>query len=383
MIDRDKFFPDDFDRIYAKYFANIRNSDEVMLDPSYWYKNYSKAAIEYGYGEIKNYRSDYNDNLRKEKPIILETISKWDEATYEYNDITLCSSATSGSLIVLSYLKNVLGLNSILFETPCYFASVKQAQFLNFNVKMLPTYHPNYTIQLPDLKTSHPKIVWITQPRFGLGSDYCIDDLNEILSICNKKDYIVVDEATEQHSPSHLCRYNFKTDSRVIKIRSPFKGLGINGPRLSAIIHGNSRRALLQNILEEIQGAMDVFSIDFSTKILSDDDKYFAMLNSANEQIVETYKKLRKYTVGTNLSLSDINNGYIGSVSLKYNNPNIGYSIKRERLLKHCAIHRMPVILGATLRFAKDTEREHIRLNYFNKVSELKDAINILILFAV
>lgn len=379
MRDKSVFFPDDLDRINSKYFSQLRKENKVLLDPSYWYKNYTQAALEFGYNEIKNYKSDYHDSLKLEKPLIVDTISKWDETLYNYDDMTICSSTTSGSIILLAYLKEVFKIENIFFETPCYFASLKQAELLNFNVTMLPTYFKNdFTIDVEAFKDTKRKIIWLTQPRYGLGSNYDVNVLKEILSICGKNDFIIIDEATEQLFPSHLSEYNFQYDERIIKLRTPFKGIGINGPRLSMIIHGSLHRKRIQNTLEEIQGAMDVFSLDFANKVFSDQDKYFAMLGAANNQVKNTYNKLLPRTIGSKLTLSEINNGYIASVFMTYENNSFGYAKRREKLLQYCAENNMPIILGSTLCFAKDRDREQIRLNYFNTTSDLINAINIL-----
>ena len=383
MSSKLQFFPDDIDRINKKYFSDIRKNNQIVADPSYWYENYSETALNSGFSHIKNYKSDYHDSLKEEKPIILQILSIWDSTSYGYDDLTVCSSTTSGSLILLSYLKSVAGIKNIYFETPCYFASLKQAELLNYKVNKLPTYYKeNFNFDFSSLSDER-KIVWLTQPRYGLGKNYEIEHLESLLSKCGKNDFIVIDEATEQLLPAHLANYNFQSDPRILKIRTPFKGIGINGPRISTIIHGEKHRHSIQNILEQVQGAMDIFSLNFAIDVFKNHSHYFFMLASSNNQVKSTYKKLLPRAIGTNLQLSSIENGYISSVLLNYGKTKQGYSKKREKLLQYCSKVKIPVILGANLNFAKDERIEPIRLNYFNKSSELILALDHLAKFSL
>lgn len=383
MLDRKLFFPDDLDRINNKYFNRIREEEVDFLDPSYWFENYSKAAIEAGFENIKNYKSDYHGGLKSEKPLVLEALSSWDLSEYLYDDITMCGSATGASLTVLAYLKNVLGINRVCFETPCYFASLKQAQFFGYRVTMLPTYFPDFKLDTSQLMTDEPKVIWLTQPRFGLGTNYDLTLFDQILQALGKKDVLVVDEAAESCFPSHLAKYNFSLDPRIIKIRSPFKGIGINGPRISMIIHGDVHRHQMQNTLEQVQGSMDVFSLNFAKTIFEKKGVYRSLIAAAQGQVLNSHKKLKTAVIGTKLKLSLMESGYIGSVSINYDNDELGYTKKREALLKYCALNKMPVILGSTMNFAKDNDREHIRISYFNKTEKLVDAIGILAGFTI
>ena len=372
------FFPDDIDRINAKYFKVLREQNEILADPSYWYQNNSDAVEKYGYKKIGAYRSDYNMGIREEKPIILDGLSHWDLCTYDYNDLTLCSTATAASFIVLSHIKNQGKIKKIYFETPCYFASLRQSEYLGFEVNRLPSYYDsNFQVDFSVLPKD-PKIIWLTQPRYGIGQNNSLSTIESLLSNMGKRDFLIIDEAAENMYPAHLREFNFKRDPRIIKIRNPFKGMGLNGPRISSIIHGPKHRASIQIALEVIQGAMDALALSFTTQVMLDIQRYKSMMQIANSQVCETYNRLIKRTIKTNLDLTKMESGYIGSINLKYVDNDLKFFKRRERLLKYCSDRKMPVILGSNMNFAVDRNYEQIRLSYFNNLEDLETAIKIL-----
>lgn len=383
MDNRQIFLSDDFDRINNKYFNRLRESQSVRFDPSYWIKNFTEVALEFEFEAVKNYKSDFQFGLKEEKPIVISAFSEWDTCKYRYDDITVCSSATTASLIILAYLKDNFDIKSVFFESPCYFGSLKQAQLLGLNAKRIPTYYEkSFELDCKFLQLEEtPKVLWVTQPRFGLGNNQIEKQIMNYLYHLSKNDFLVIDEATEQLYPSHLRDFNYFLDDRIIKIRSPFKPIGINGPRLSTIIHGDKRRKRIQNTLEQVQGAIDTFSLSF-TKEVFEKGKLKYMLSSANQQVIRTYKKAHSFCLGTNLNPSNMENGYIGSVAIALDG-STKYLKSREKLLSFCAENGMPVILGANLNFAKDNRREFVRLSYFNEEKEILESLRILSTFTV
>ena len=189
MTTKSVFFPDDLDRINSKYFSELRQKGMIKADPSYWYQNFSEVAKSDEFCNFKSYKSDYYYGLKNEKPIIVDAFSAWDDIQYGYDDITLCSSATSASFILLSYIKSILGINDIYFETPCYFASLKQAELLEFNINLIPTYSDSsFEAEYFFEHKKRKKIIWITQPRYGLGTNQNIKKFESLLEKCGKKD---------------------------------------------------------------------------------------------------------------------------------------------------------------------------------------------------
>lgn len=377
-----KFVPDDFERIQKKYFDEIIEKNNQISDISYWYNSTSKAANLGEYNKFVAYKSDYGNSLKEQKKSILECVENWDKTSYDYHDFTLCSSATSASLIILTFLKSSLGIKNIVFESPCYFASVEQAKSLGFNTIIAATYiKDNFFFELKNKYfEDEPKVVWITQPRFGLGYNQEKEYLDEIIEGLNKKDIIIIDEATEQYFPSYLHNYNFNRDHRIIKFRSFFKGMGINGPRISYILHGRGLRKEMQRHLENVQGSIDIFSLNFAKELTGNLLKFKKMLRIANQQVISLRDQIQTYCINSNIELIKIENGYIGSIAYKYNSKDKGWSYfkRREELLKLCASLNLPVILGAMMNFAKDPDYEFIRVNFFNEETQLLNGIRVL-----
>jgi histidinol-phosphate/aromatic aminotransferase/cobyric acid decarboxylase-like protein len=377
------FYPDDIDRNHKKYFKSLREDGQDIIDPSYWYANYSPVLEEENLSRFGRYRSDYGTSMASEKPQLVEAFSKWDEQNYQYDEITICSSATSASLIILAYLKNTYGTSHVYFETPCYFASLSQAEMLGYKVERLATHlEDGFLLNSTQIPHSGPKVLWLTQPRYGLGQHQEKRLLEEYLKTLGKNDFIVLDEAADNTYPTWLSDFNFSRDPRILKIRSPFKGVGINGPRISAILHASQYRKSIEIHLEKLQGSIDVNSLEFGLKVMGNEQLYRSLLENSNEQILKVNKKLHVQSLGSGLILSEMQSGYIGSVAVPYEDPSNRTYQKREGLLAFCAEHRMPVILGANLNFATNAAYEFIRLSYFNHEDVLRRAISILISFA-
>ena len=66
----------------------------------------------------------------------------------------------------------------------------------------------------------------------------------------------------------------------------------------------------------------------------------------------------------TALSLSPLENGYLGSLHVHFNN-NFSIEHNRNDLLLYCKKVKIPIILGASMYYAFEPKIEHIRLNYF------------------
>ena len=300
-----------------------------------------------------------------EKSEIVSVISRWDRELFTEKHITLCSSATTGSLAILNYLKTMQGIETIAFETPSYFASVRQAELLGFNVHLLPTFYENsFHASLEQIKClPGKKALWITQPRYGLGSNNCIGYLEAQLNCLSSSDRLIIDEATEQIEPSPLRRVSPINDQRIMKIRNPFKSIGVNGPRIAVLIHSSKATDALRLCREQVQGSIDVFSLRFASQIFADPNRYFGLLRATNKFVIDSYNSLAVRALGSTLTVLPFENGYIGSVAIDIQKSEDSYTQKREKLLAYCGENRMPVILGANMRFAIDPEREYVRIN--------------------
>jgi histidinol-phosphate/aromatic aminotransferase/cobyric acid decarboxylase-like protein len=366
---REYFLPDDYDRINNKYFKKLRNSGNIEADPSFWFDSISPAEDIFPSSHINKYRSDYQNGLKEEKDVFINCINQWDLQSFDYNEITICSSVTTASFITLLFLQS-RNVNDIFFETPAYFACIGQAKSLKMNVFLIPTYFENQ-FQMTDKFLSsfnnhrHSKAIWITQPRFGLGTNQSLEKIIEIIKHLNKDDFIIIDEATEQLFPTLIRDINFGYFKNVIKLRSFFKSSGLNGPRISFILHHKEYRELIQNYLEIAQGAIDCFSLEFAKTHLQNIEFFKSILLAANIYVNSLRRKVESFSRGTNIISIPLENGYIGSIAVTLSRIK-NYYREREGLLHHCARCKVPVILGSTMRFPKDVLYEFIRMNYFN-----------------
>lgn len=152
--------------------------------------------------------------------------------------------------------------------------------------------------------------------------------------------------------------------------------MGLNGPRISTIIHPKVMKNDLNLSLWIYQGGLDIFSLELIKKTAN--INYFkSILNTSLEQVIQTKQRLKKHVLGSNLQLSNMQNGYIGSLIFKYNNGK-EYQENRELLLKLLSKNRIVVTLGASMNFAYDKNFEFIRLNYYIHQEHLADTIDIM-----
>ena len=157
--------------------------------------------------------------------------------------------------------------------------------------------------------------------------------------------------------------------------------MGLNGIRLSFIMHSKNIRPEIQNHMEVFQGAIDYYSLNTIFNLSSDIDKFKSMLAIANQQVIELRQKVERALLGSQIIASKLVNGYMGSLSLNFNDFTGPILRKRENLLKFCYANKMPIIIGSTMRFSKHEKTEFIKINYFKSTYEILKGINILLGF--
>lgn len=374
------FQKDDFFTINKKYFEHIINDKNDYLHPSGFLNTNIKSIQKFDNITIDKsnfieYRNDSTSNILEYKDIIQNLFHHWDNYFYDNDELTICHSVTIGSIAVLDFLyKN--HIRSIIFETPVYYATLIQAEQMNFNITKIPSFYKDNFISPLTVSSIEPKVYWITQPRISLGINQDIQYIENIINKLREVDYLVIDEATELMFPSHLSFTTKYTNKNIIKIRSIFKGMGLNGPRISTIIHPKVMKNDLNLSLWIYQGGLDIFSLELIKKTAN--INYFkSILNTSLEQVIQTKQRLKKHVLGSNLQLSNMQNGYIGSLIFKYNNGK-EYQENRELLLKLLSKNRIVVTLGASMNFAYDKNFEFIRLNYYIHQEHLADTIDIM-----
>lgn len=376
MAKNSLFEKDPYEEFDSKYFRQLRESGNIYADPSGWRDTITSVLSDNIFKpESQFYYSDFYNHLDSFKDKLVPLFSKWDKCKYTSENITLCHSATIGSLIALTYLK-WQGIKTIIFETPYYFASYYQAKSLGFKTIRIPTFYSNkfkLDLSIAQMDKNEPYALFITQPRTALGVNQELDLVQSILENLGSKNFLIIDEATEQLFPSHLSQFNVNDHPRLIKIRSVFKPMGINGLRLAYLIHSPQIRRGIADEMEVMQGALDYNSLKVAFDLSHDPNRFESLLRLANSQVKSIHEKLSVTILGTNITLSPIDNGYIGScaILLKSNDD-------KRALIRYCAEHKMPIIVGASMGFAKQDKIELIRLNYFNKAHHLSRALDML-----
>lgn len=367
MDNKSYFAIDDFDEIYENYFKGISMWEALDADVSYWYNITSKAIdilqIE---GNAQYYRSDYSKGLSKEKEKILYGLSQWESFDIHPTECTLCTSATMASLIVLTFLKRI-GIQQIIFETPCYFASLIQAKLLGFEIILIPTYYSDhYSLKIREdiFSNNKKKSIWLSQPRFALGINQNANYISDLYKHITNNDFIIIDEANEHIFPSPLRSLQPHSMSRIIRFKSLFKPLGLNGPRISCIFHNREYRSLFQDAMDVMQGGIDYNSIALAVDLYSHPNILSCALERVHRQIIDLKQKAEIITQWSNIELSPLENGYLGALHIHYNN-DLTIEQNRHKLLTFCKKIEMPVILGASMYYATEPNIEHIRLNYF------------------
>lgn len=361
----------------------MRALGTVDADPSGWVATYSRASRLVSLAPMRRrdfsrYYIDEGNSLRERKEPIRKLLSAWEEREVDLQEFTLCPAGATASLVILATLK-ALGISVVLFETPCYFGTVEQAEQLHLRFDLLPTYQ-SCSYRLPDVhRTLHRGNValWLTQPRASLGFNQSCRNLESLLSQLGPKGYLVIDEVTDQSFPAHLRSLRSGNSvGRLIRIRSFTKGMGLNGFRLAAILHPEPLRRDIVAALETFGGALDIHSLLTVSTFGDDLPRFRKMLAAANEQVNALRAVAERLARFTDLSVNRLVNGYIGTLVADLTKLGRTHAERRTHLLEGCRRMRTPVMLGASSYMAKDPPREAIRLNLFMQPENIIRGIN-------
>jgi DNA-binding transcriptional MocR family regulator len=373
MIDRRFFALDDYNRIQAQYFADLKRQGRVRADPSGWLDTYSSAeallpAHSLPPHSITRYFVDEGSALGPPKERIRRLLSAWESREISIDGFTLCPSCGNASLVTLSTLKDC-GVKKILFETPAYFATIEQAALLRIPFQLLPTYRDqNY--RLPDLgqymSRNLPTAIWLTHPRASLGFDQPHKLIRALLEQAGPRGYLVIDEATDQSYPAHLGGKSRFPRDRLIRLRSFTKGMGLNGFRAAVILHPDKLRENLTHSIEALGGSLDAHSLFAVAEFAAAPARFHRMLAAASQQVNDLRHVAERLVRGSPVTINRLTNGYIGSMVLDLSLIGRSQAVRRRRLLEWCKAVETPVILGASMYIAKAPPTETIRLNFFN-----------------
>jgi DNA-binding transcriptional MocR family regulator len=373
------FAPDDFTAVKETYFADL--GEEVDAEPSGWLC-VAPDALRFASlprltrGNLVRYCVDEGPGFpRKYKEQLGGLLSAWEGRPLLNDEFTVCPSGTCASLVVLATLK-ALGVGTMRFETPTYYAAIEQADAMELVREMIPAYHRDGYC-LPSDSASRkaptmPMALWLTQPRFSLGIDQSSQHLGAMLRALRRLDsYLIVDEVMDQSFPARLAVLGNGDGLPLIRIKSFFKAIGFNGLRLAAILHPPRLRKHIVNALEMFGGAVDAHSLSAVAALSADVPRFSRMLAVANEQVNRLRGRAERLVRGTPLSVNPLRNGYVGSMVADLSAFGTTREVRRRRLLEGCRRVRTPIVLGASFYAAIEPPTETIRLNFFTPADEL------------
>lgn len=375
------FLADDYDEINAEFFNDLRRQGDY-LDPSGWLDTASNALAylpvnDFDPQGFQSYYGDHSTNLGSTKEALLDLLGRWDETKYLPAEVTVCQSATAASVLALDLLR-ANGVKTILFESPCYFASLDQCFALGLSSKRLPSYADDdfaLSFTREYIRGASPCALWITQPRIALGYNQSESIVRGYLEMLSSDDFLVIDEALEQSFPTLLRAISPIRHPQIIKIRSLLKSCGLNGVRLSFVLHHGRHRPTLEHALDRYNPSVDYFSLQVGHRLSQDPRVFRTMLSVANEQTTRLRKRA-EVIAGKTLHVHPLVNGYIGSMAIDLGTRSFDDYLRARRVfLEYCGKNRVPVIMGASMSFAVDSRFEYVRLNFFNREHHILDGI--------
>ena len=194
---------DDYDDVNAEFFNDILRSKTWAALPAGWHNPKSTAAESFSlqqpsFNDGLQYALDEGYALGDLKEAILNVLGHWEARPLAWSELTICPSVSTANLVVLSALK-ARGYRHICFESPAYFATPVQADLLGFEVERVTGKRDGgFEIPVEAFVKSFPgtrKVLWLTQPRFGIGTNQDLGKLRELASFLGRDDVIVFDEA--------------------------------------------------------------------------------------------------------------------------------------------------------------------------------------------
>jgi histidinol-phosphate/aromatic aminotransferase/cobyric acid decarboxylase-like protein len=367
------FAADDYEEVNALYFADLLRTGTWKALPAGWHNPHNAAAAQAPAFDLsgvdrQRYALDEGHSLAEVKKALAGLASLWEGRTLAPNDLTLCPSVACANLVVLCALRR-RGVRRIVLETPNYFATAEQAKLLGFDVVRIPSFmRDGFEAPLDEFvaaaRGSQASAVWITQPRFGVGGNQPLDRARALCAALGKHHVLVSDEAAEQNFPSHWSAVG-DTTCDVIRTRGLLKGVGLNGLRISMVLHPAGWRDDMERVLEVCGASLDRYSLATAEALAREPRMFEAMLKASNEQVLRLRRRLEVLLVGSWAAVLPLENSYIGTVVLDFDQLDGTYAEKRSALLEHCRDVGMPVTLRASIGFAFDPSWEGVRVNFF------------------
>lgn len=314
--------------------------------------------------------NDAGAGLKARQQIVDIIDSKRAFGDIDINNITLAPSITSASMNVLLALSQI-GVTSIGLATPCYYATKFQIERVGLQPVLLPTYRSqNFDLSLSnDLSTFD--VLWITHPIISLTKDFGLNALPAWFeqNRSGKRKIIVVDEAVDLKPPHVMNVEEFsKYDIEIIRLRSFFKQLSINGQRLSYIVSSKIFSKILSNETWIAHGGVDQFSLSTLGWVLENSGQYDELSGLMLSNCEREYRALHNLLTGSNISIPNYQNGYITSLEIDMrawrSYQNFGHSAAREDLIEYLLSIDVLPTLAPSMYFAHDDGVERLRLGF-------------------
>lgn len=366
------FLDDDFYKVTEKIhsrnlktFNLVTASENEVTVPDFGFSMQSRDI----------HMAEYTNNDAGDGPLIRELISKNLIESECYNDIslsniTLAPSITSASLNVLMALSGN-DVSDIYLSTPCYYATKFQIEKLGLNVKLIPTYRKeNFSLKLNGdfLKSS---VLWITHPIISLTQNFNFNVLFDWVENNNssKKKFLIIDEAAD-YQPMHIFdeEYIRENNVEIIRLRSYFKPLSVNGQRFSYIIASHGFTKEIAKWVWSAHGGLDQFSIYTAKWAIQNAEELKNLSFSVHHKCSNRKLQIDKLIRGTDLSLPNFENGYISSICVDMTKWKIyrqhGHFAARNALIDSLANIGIIPTLASSMYFAHENGCERIRIGY-------------------
>lgn len=264
-----------------------------------------------------------------------------------------------------------------------YFGTRQQAELLGLNSIRVPCFRDNlFDAGLASFQSAIMRYrrcaLWLSQPRFGLGTNQGLDRIRELGRSLGAHNVLVIDEAAEQNFPSHIAAAG-AMECTLIRTRGLLKGIGLNGLRTAFVLHPSQWRARFVDTLEALGASLDRYSLTNAAALAKKPILFRSMLAHANEQVQRERRKIEVMSLGSWMEPTALENSYMGSLLLDFSALPGTYAEKRTALLNYCRDCRMPVVLGASIGFAFDDRLEAVRINYFTPSDNIQRSTQILL----
>jgi len=314
------FDPDEYTAVNTRYFADIYQTGRVELDPSGWVETLSDAASMMLPSKHKlllsRYYMDEGNALGEARSSLHELLCAWEGVPLDPLRFTACPSVGIASLLTMAVLHRK-GVRRIIFETPCYFAAILQAEWLGLDTVLVPSYRKDAYRRPADFAmpgTKQASAWWLTHPRVTLGFNQKLEDMRVLMRELADGDYAVIDEALDQSFPSKLGQlHTTESGQRLIRLKGFGKPLGLNAYRLAFILHPAELRAEMVDCLETFAGAIDAYSLEAACTVAAEPHHLGRMMQVANQQVVALRVAADKIVAGLAIAVNPLVNGYLGS----------------------------------------------------------------------